>query len=181
MLGELSWQPEANRSLDFSAGDGRLLVVLSKTGGLGSNLLKNVIDKRVHYTHGLGGNASLGVDLLEDLVDVDRVALLADTLSLLLVGRSDLGLGGGLLLALLASDFSWHLLFECVFARLQTVTGVDTPALSPFIPFCRITCPRITFPGSLDPPTNQHYSRVTSRERIGWAIDPSRFFGGKII
>ena len=34
--------------LDFSAGNGKTLVVVSQAGGLGSDSLKGVIDERVH-------------------------------------------------------------------------------------------------------------------------------------
>jgi hypothetical protein len=51
----------------------RLLVVLSQLGRLGGDPLEDVIDKRVEDKHGLVGDTSVGVDLLEDLVDVGRV------------------------------------------------------------------------------------------------------------
>ena len=107
MLGELSWQQQAHGSLDLPTGDGVLLVVVGQTRGLGSNALEDVVHERVHDAHGLAGDTSLGVDLLQDFVDVDRVALLASPVALLVLsGR--LGFGGGLLLALLASDFARH-------------------------------------------------------------------------
>ncbi len=55
---------KTNSSLDFPARDGVLLVVVSQAGGFGGNSLKDVIDKRVHDTHGLGGDTSVRVDLL---------------------------------------------------------------------------------------------------------------------
>ena len=85
MLGELSWQQQTHGSLDLPTGDGVLLVVVSETRGLGSNALKNVIDEGVHDAHGLAGDTSLGVDLLQDFVDVDRVALLALPVTLLVL------------------------------------------------------------------------------------------------
>ena len=107
MLGELSWQQQAHGSLDLPTSDGVLLVVVGQTRGLGSNALEDVVHERVHDAHGLAGDTSLGVDLLQDFVDVDRVALLALPVTLLVLsGR--LGFGGGLLLALLASDFARH-------------------------------------------------------------------------
>ena len=42
MLGQLSWKDEADRGLDLSGGDGGLLVVCGKLGGLGGNALKDV-------------------------------------------------------------------------------------------------------------------------------------------
>ena len=105
MLGKLSREEEPHRSLDLTGGDGGPLVVVSKTGSLSSNSLKEIIDKRVHDAHGLGGDTSVGVDLLEDLVDVDSVGLLPLVLLLLLVALGD-GLGG---LAGLLGSFSRNL------------------------------------------------------------------------
>ncbi|KZS01534.1 Uncharacterized protein APZ42_001774, partial [Daphnia magna] len=62
--------------LNFAARDGRSLVVVSKTRRFSSNALKDVVDEAVHDRHGFGGDASVGVDLLQHFVDVDSVALL---------------------------------------------------------------------------------------------------------
>ena len=75
---------------------------MGQTGSFSSNTLKDIIDERVHDAHGLGGDTSVGVDLLEDLVDVDGVGLLPLVLLLLLVALGD-GLGG---LAGLLGSFS---------------------------------------------------------------------------
>jgi len=93
-------QGEARRKLtglDLAGRDGRLLVVGSELGGLAGDALKDVVDERVQDEHGLVGDTSVGVDLLEDLVDVGRVGLLADLALLLLVTVS----GGRLLDGLL--------------------------------------------------------------------------------
>ena len=42
--------------------------------GLGGDALEDVVDERVEDEHGLVGDAGVGVDLLEDLVDVGRAA-----------------------------------------------------------------------------------------------------------
>ena len=109
MLGQFTRQEEADCSLDLSAADGRLFVVLGKTSGLRSDLLEDVVHERVHDAHGLAGDASLWVNLLQDLVDVDRVGLLPG-LSPLLLFSGDLGRldGSGLLLTLGSSNFAWH-------------------------------------------------------------------------
>jgi len=100
VLGKLAREDEADRGLDLPRRDGRALVILRKLGGLDRNTLENVVDKRVEDRHGLVGDTGVGVDLLEDLVDVGRVGLAPDpTLSLLAVGR--LLLGGGLARGLL--------------------------------------------------------------------------------
>ena len=106
MLRELARQVESHCSLDLPAGDGVLLVVVGQAGRLGGNTLKDVVDERIHDAHGLRGDASVGVNLLHDLVDVDGVALLAELLLLALLSGGLRRLGG--LLSLLASDFSGH-------------------------------------------------------------------------
>ena len=107
MLGELSWQVKPHCSLDFATGDGVLLVVVRQAGGLGGDTLEDVAHEGVHDAHGLGGDASVGVDLLQHLVDVDGVALLAGLSALLGFARW-LALDGGFLLALLGSNFARH-------------------------------------------------------------------------
>ena len=48
-----------------------LLVVSHQLGGLEGDLLEDIVDERVHDVHASLGDSSLGVDLLEDSVDVD--------------------------------------------------------------------------------------------------------------
>lgn len=93
VLGQLSGKEETDSSLDLSGGDGGPLVVVGKAAGLSSNALKDVIDKGVHDAHGLGGDTSVRVHLLEDLVDVDGVGLLSPAVLLLAISLGDL-LGG---------------------------------------------------------------------------------------
>ena len=76
VLGQLTGQEQPHGGLDFPGGDGGSLVVVGKTGGFGSDTLKDVVDERVHDGHSLGADTSVGVDLLEDLVDVDGVRFL---------------------------------------------------------------------------------------------------------
>ena len=63
VLCQLSRKNETNRSLNFSGRDRWLLVVQSKLGGLRGELLKDIVDERVHDAHGLGGNSGIRVDL----------------------------------------------------------------------------------------------------------------------
>lgn len=58
-----------SRGLDLPGGDGGLLVVGSKLGGLGGDALEDVVDERVQDGHGTVGDTSVGVDLLEDCCD----------------------------------------------------------------------------------------------------------------
>ena len=93
MLGELSGQKEPHSSLNLPGGDGGPLVVVGKPASLGSNPLKQIIDKGVHDAHGLGGDTSVRVHLLQHLIDVDGIGLLPLPFPLLLVSLSN-RLGG---------------------------------------------------------------------------------------
>jgi hypothetical protein len=104
VLGELAGEDEADGGLDLAGGDGGLLVVARELGGLGGELLEDVVDEGVHDGHGLGRDADVGVHLLQHLEDVDLVglhALLRPLLALLvaaaLFGRRKPLLGLGLL------------------------------------------------------------------------------------
>ena len=108
MLGQLTGKEKPDGGLDFPGGDGGSLVVVGKTGGLGGDALEDVVDERVHDGHSLGADASVGVDLLEDLVDVDGVAFLPLLALLLAITLGD-GLGGlAGLLGSLSGGFGWH-------------------------------------------------------------------------
>ena len=93
VLGEFTGEEEPDGGLDFPGGDGGPLVVVGETGGLGGDALEDVVDEGVHDGHGLGADASVGVDLLEDLVDVDGVRFLPPLALLLAISLGD-GLGG---------------------------------------------------------------------------------------
>ena len=109
VLGELSREVEPDSGLHLATGDGVLLVVVGQAGRLRGDALEDVVDERVHDAHGLAGDAGVGVDLLQDLVDVDGVALLAGLPPLLGFTRW-LGAFGcrRLLLAFLRSNFPGH-------------------------------------------------------------------------
>jgi len=81
VLGELTREHQAHSGLDLSGREGDLLVVTSQAGSLTSKSLEYIVDERVHDGHTLLGDASLGVDLLQHLVDVAGVALQALTTS----------------------------------------------------------------------------------------------------
>ena len=102
MLGQLPGEDEAHGRLDLPGGDGGLLVVARQAGGLGRDLLEDVVDEGVHDGHRLGGDPGLGVDLLEHLVDVDLVGLGLGLLPAL-AGATLGGLLGGLLVGLLGT------------------------------------------------------------------------------
>ena len=107
MLGQLSGEEEPDSRLDLPGGDGGPLVVVGQTGGFGGDSFENVIDERVHDAHGLGGDASVRVDLLQHLVDVDGIGFLS-LLLLFLVAGSTGGLGLTRLLGALGRNFGRH-------------------------------------------------------------------------
>ena len=74
---------------------------MSKTGSFGSDTFEDVIDEGVHDAHGLGGYTSVGVNLFQDLVDVDGIRFLSPTV---------------LLLAILGDSFGG---FSCLFGGLS--------------------------------------------------------------
>ena len=88
MLGEFSGKHEADSGLDLARAESRLLVVSGELSGLGGNALKDIVDEGVHHGHALLRDTSVGVDLLQDLVDVRRVGL--DALLGLFSGSSGL-------------------------------------------------------------------------------------------
>ena len=108
VFGQLTGQEEPDSGLDLSAGDGGTPVVVGEAGGLSSNALEDVVDKGVHDAHGLAGDSSVRVDLLEDLVDVDGVGFPPPPLLLLVPGTGGLCLAGGLLGSLGRCGFGWH-------------------------------------------------------------------------
>jgi len=109
VLGELTGQDEADRGLDFSRRDGGLLVVCGKLGGLSGDALEDIVDERVQDRHGAVGDTSVGVDLLENLVDVRAVGLLAGLARLLLVAGGSGSLLASFLLLSRSLSASWGL------------------------------------------------------------------------
>lgn len=107
VLSQLSGEEKTDSSLDLSGGDGAPPVVVSQSGSLGSNALEDVVHEGVHDGHGLGADSSVGVDLLQDFVDVDRVGFPPPPPLLLLTTPCGLGLAGRLL-GSFGCWFGWH-------------------------------------------------------------------------
>ena len=73
---------------------------MGKEGSFGSSALEDVVDGRVHDAHGFGRDTGVRVNLLQHLVDVDSIAFLSLSLSLLLSISGGLGLTDFLLVFL---------------------------------------------------------------------------------
>ena len=82
---------------------------MGQTGRLRSDAFEEVVDERVHDAHSLGGDTSVGVDLLQYLVDVDSVGFFAFPFCLPLGAIFvDLGSRPSSLLDGLAGNFGGH-------------------------------------------------------------------------
>ena len=107
VLGKLTGKKQPDGGLDFPRSDGGSLVVVGQTGSFSGDSFENIVDERVHDGHGLGGDTSVGVHLLEHLVDVDGVRFTPLLPSLLItLGDGFLGLTG--LLGGLSRSFRRH-------------------------------------------------------------------------
>ncbi len=107
MLGQFTGEEETDSGLNLPRGDGGALVVVRKTASLGGNALEDVVDEAVHDGHGFARDAGVGVDLLEDLVDVDAVGFLP-LLLLFLVSLGDVLLGLAGLLGSFSGGLGGH-------------------------------------------------------------------------
>ncbi len=81
--GEFSGEDELDSGLDFPGGEGSSLVESDELGSLSGNSVEGVVDEGVHDVHGLLGDSDVGVDLLEDFVDVDGEGLNSSSSGLL--------------------------------------------------------------------------------------------------
>ena len=77
VLGQLSGQQETHRRLNFATRYGGATIVMRQLGGLIGNTVENVVHKRIHDTHRLARDTSIGMDLFQHFVDVDGVGLLS--------------------------------------------------------------------------------------------------------
>ena len=68
VLGQLTREQQAHGSLRLGWSE-CALVVAHQTAALGGDAVEDVVDERVHHSHTLLADTSLGVHLLEHLVD----------------------------------------------------------------------------------------------------------------
>lgn len=107
VLGKFSGQKETNSSLDLSASDRRAAIVVRQSRRFCGDTLEDVVDEAVHDGHCLAGDASVGMNLLEDFVNVDGIRLPPSATMLLVACASCLGFADGLLCAF-GCWFRWH-------------------------------------------------------------------------
>ena len=81
MLGQLSGEEELHRGLHRARGHGLPLAHSHEVRRLAAESVERVVHQRVHNAHGSPGDAHVGVDLLQDLVNVKTVRLLSSLLS----------------------------------------------------------------------------------------------------
>ena len=91
MLGKFTGKHKSDSRLNFSRAQSGLLVVGCQFSRFTCDALENIVNERVHDRHALLRDTSVGVNLLENFVNVRRIRL-----STLLV----LGTGGCLLWSL---------------------------------------------------------------------------------
>ena len=96
VLGEFTGEGELDGSLDFSGRQSVSLVASDEAGSFVGESVERVRDERVHDSHGLSGDTSFGVDLLQHLVDVDAEGFDSLFGSLLFNSLDLFGSGGGL-------------------------------------------------------------------------------------
>ena len=102
VLDEITTKGELDCSLDLTGGDGGPLVDLGKTASLGSDPLKQVVGHGVEDAHGLGMDTYVGVDLLQNPLDVDGVGRLPPPSLLLLFSIVEVGVSW------LGRILGWH-------------------------------------------------------------------------
>jgi hypothetical protein len=72
---EFTRQHETDRRLDFPTAQSGFLVVRGQLSRFSRNAFKDIINKGIHDGHALFGNARIGVDLFQHLVNVRRIRL----------------------------------------------------------------------------------------------------------
>ena len=112
MFGQFTGEEKPDGGLDLPGGDGGPLVVVGQAGSFSSDTFEDIVDERVHDAHGFGGDTSVGMDLLQHLVDVDSVRFLP-FLGTLLVTLGDVLLSLAGFLGCFSRGLGRHVDFEC--------------------------------------------------------------------
>ena len=77
VLGQLPGKQKSDGGLDFSTGQSLTLIFPGQRGSFRRQSAKQVADERVHDAHRLGGDAGVGMHLLQHFVDVGREGFFA--------------------------------------------------------------------------------------------------------
>ena len=104
MFCQFTRQKQSHCSLNFPASDSGSFVVMRQPRSFGSNAFENVIDETVHDAHSFWTDACIRMDLLQNLINVNCIALLPFAiffLSLLEIFFC--------VLPAFFSSFTWHL------------------------------------------------------------------------
>jgi len=86
VLGKFTWEHESDGSLNLAGGKGGLLVVSGELSGFSGDTFEDIVNEGVHDRHSLLTDTSIGVNLLQYLIDVRRVRLDALLASLFSIG-----------------------------------------------------------------------------------------------
>ena len=70
---QLPRNQEPNSSMDISRRQGWPFQILCKSSAFLCETFKHVVHERIHYAHGFAGDTTVGMDLLQDLVDKVRI------------------------------------------------------------------------------------------------------------
>ena len=73
--GEFSGEDQFNCGLNLSWWQGSSLVESDQLGSFSGDSVKGVVNERVHDVHGFLGDTNVGVNLLEDFIDIDGEGL----------------------------------------------------------------------------------------------------------
>ena len=87
MSGQFSGKDELDSRLDLAGRKSSSLVESDELGSFSGDSVEGVVNEGVHDVHGLLGDTNVGVDLLENFVDVDGEGLNSSS-SGFLVSRS---------------------------------------------------------------------------------------------
>ena len=72
---KFSWENELDSRLNLSGWKSSSLVESDEFGSFGGNSVEGIVNEGVHDVHGLLWDSDVGVDLLENFVDVDGEGL----------------------------------------------------------------------------------------------------------
>ncbi len=122
--GKFSGEDELDGRLDLSGWKGSSLVESDELWTFSGDSVEGVVDEGVHDVHGLLWDSDVGVDLLENLVDVDWESLNSTSSDLLVDFSFALSLGGSHLVfklllfpSLISSKFNTDFIWPSLYIK----------------------------------------------------------------